>query len=46
MEQLNTFTADMINMITCKLQDWMGTQALFIQAMFANLSCESCDSNY
>ena len=41
MEQLNTFTADITNMIKCKLHDWMSTQALFIQAMFANLSWES-----
>ena len=41
MEQLNTFTANITNVIKCKLQDWMSTQALFIQAMFANLSWES-----
>ena len=41
MEQLNTFTADITDVIKCKLQDWMSTQALFIQAMFTNLSWES-----
>ncbi len=41
MEQLNTFTADITEVIKCKLQDWMSTQALFIQAMFTNLSWES-----
>ena len=36
--QINNFAADITNIIKSKVSEWMHSQALFIQALFNNIS--------
>lgn len=40
-EQLSNISADIAKVIKCKVDEWMSSQALFIQALFGNFSWES-----
>lgn len=40
-EQINNFAADITHIIKSKVSEWMHSQALFIQALFNNISWES-----
>ena len=40
-EQINIFAADITSVIKSKVTEWMNSQALFIQALFGNISWES-----
>ncbi len=38
---ITNVSAEIINLVKCKVNDWMKSQALFIQALFADLCWES-----
>ena len=40
-EQISSLSAGITNIVKCKVDDWMKSQAAFIQALFGNISCES-----
>ena len=40
-EQISSLSAGITNIVKCKVDDWMKSQAAFIQALFGNISWES-----
>ena len=40
-EHISNLSADITSVIKCKVSEWIGSQASFIQALFGNICCES-----
>jgi len=40
-EHATNLSAEITNVIKCKVDDWMRSQAAFVQALFGNLGWES-----